>query len=76
MSEQTHLVEGLLEEITRCEVIRKVYLATGMPGLLAANSIAINIASAQKAIGSGNILKMLQAAKSLQEHRLDGCEEE
>lgn len=61
-----NLVEGLLDEMNRVREIKKLYesLPDGV-GMIGASIMDHSIKQAEKAVGSGDIMKMLPALQEL-----------
>ena len=61
-----NLIEGLQEEMNRCRELKKEYekIPTGVFG---ATMIQVDINNGERAIASGDVVKMLSAYKKLQE---------
>lgn len=61
-----NLIEGLQKEMNRCRELKKEYekIPTGSFG---ATMIQVDINNGERAIASGDVVKMLSAYKKLQE---------
>jgi hypothetical protein len=60
-----NLVEGLLEEIDRCNELAGMYRAIGAAGVFGLSFLEADIKEAKAAIGSGDAVGMLRAYEKL-----------
>ncbi len=61
-----NLMEGLLREMNRCRELIMAYESIGPAGAFGRAMIKQDIANAEKAIGSGDVVAMVGAFKALQ----------
>ena len=61
-----NLMEGLLEEIDRNNILLEAYKSIGTPGTFGAAGITTDLKTAKEAIGSGDVVAMVRAYRTLQ----------
>jgi len=62
-----NLLEGITAEIKRCKELEQAYEDVGQPGLFALTMLCKDIAEAEAARDSGDVMRMIPALKELQE---------
>jgi hypothetical protein len=62
-----NLMDGLFKEMNRCRELSKAYEEIGSAGIFGLAMILRDIDAAEQAIKENDVIKMLQAYKSLKE---------
>ena len=63
-----NLVEGLLAQIDRCNVIRENCLEIGDAGAFLSAMLGMSLANARQALASGDVVAMVEAVKDLEDY--------
>lgn len=67
VTKSNNLMDGLLDEITRCTELLQAYKGIGTPGAFGAAMLTAELERAKKAIIDNDTVAMLRAFKALKE---------
>jgi len=62
-----NLIEGIQEELKRCQELKTVYEPIGPAGFFGLSVVNQSITKAEKAVASGDVTEMLRAYRDLKE---------